>query len=456
VNTPIPRTGGAFPAGFVWGAATAAYQIEGSPLADGAGASIWHRFSHTPGRITNEDTGDVACDHYRRSAEDVALMRTLGLNAYRFSVAWGRVLPDGRGRVNPAGLGFYERLVDDLLTAGIEPMITLYHWDLPAALDDRGGWLNPDVSDWFADYATLLYRRLDDRVSRWVTLNEPWVVVDGGYVHGVLAPGHRNRFEAPIATHNLMRAHGAAVKAYRANGRHQIGLVVNLEPKYAASQAPADLAATVRADAYMNRQYLDPAFRGEYPPEMREIYGAAWPETPVEDFELIRQPTDFLGINYYTRSVNRADASSWPTGATPVRLESATYTETGWEVCPAALTAALLWVRERYGAIPLYVTENGAAFKDAVAPDGTVNDTPRVDYLRAHLNAVRAAIAAGVDVRGYFVWSLLDNLEWAHGYTKRFGIVRVDYETQRRTPKASARFYSQVIASNGASVGDTP
>ena len=456
MTQPTHHAGGSFPHGFLWGAATSAYQIEGSPLADGAGASIWHRFAHTPGRVTNEDTGDVACDHYRRSAGDVALMRELGLKAYRFSVAWGRVLPDGRGRVNAAGLGFYERLVDDLLAAGIEPMITLYHWDLPAALDDRGGWLNPDVSNWFADYATLLYRRLDDRVSRWVTLNEPWVVVDGGYVHGLLAPGHRNRFEAPIVTHNLMRAHGTAVKAYRANGQHQIGLAVNLEPKYPASQAPEDLAATKRADAYMNRQYLDPAFRGEYPTEMREIYGEAWPEWPAEDFELIRQRTDFLGINYYTRSVNRADPSSWPTGASPVRLECASYTETGWEVCPGAFTDVLRWVRDRYGNIPLYITENGAAFEDELAADGAVHDAARVNYLREHLRAVRTAIAAGVDVRGYFVWSLLDNLEWAHGYTKRFGIVRVDYQTQQRTPKASARFYSAAIASNGANVGETP
>ena len=254
-----------FPSGFVWGAATAAYQIEGSPLADGAGPSIWHRFAHTPGNVHNGDTGDVACDHYRRFATDIQLMRSLGLGAYRFSVAWGRVLPEGRGRVNPAGLGFYEKLVDSLLAAGIEPMITLYHWDLPAALDDRGGWLNPDISSWFADYASLLFRRLDDRVSQWVTINEPWVVADGGYMQGMLAPGHRNLFEAPLATHNLLRAHGAAVQAYRAHGRHEIGLVVNLEPKYPATPSDADQAATRRADAYMNRQYLDPVFRGEYP-----------------------------------------------------------------------------------------------------------------------------------------------------------------------------------------------
>jgi beta-glucosidase len=247
MSTPAQPADLRFPPGFLWGAATAAYQIEGSPLADGAGPSIWHRFAHTPGRIRDGATGDLACDHYRRSAGDVALMRALGLRAYRFSIAWGRVLPTGRGRVNPAGLGFYERLVDALLAAGIEPLITLYHWDLPAALDDRGGWLNPDIAGWFADYATVLFRHLDDRVTRWVTLNEPWVVADGGYLYGGLAPGHRNLYEAPIASHNLLRAHGAAVEAYRAHGRHAIGLVVNLEPKVPASPSDADRAAAACA-----------------------------------------------------------------------------------------------------------------------------------------------------------------------------------------------------------------
>ena len=438
-----------FPPGFLWGAATAAYQIEGSPLADGAGASSWHRFTHTPGRITNGDTGDVACDHYRRADADVALMRTLGLRAYRFSVAWGRVLPDGRGRVNAAGLGFYERLVDTLLANGIEPMLTLYHWDLPAALDDRGGWLNPDSSAWFAEYAALLFRRLDDRVTRWVTLNEPWVIVDGGYLHGVHAPGHSSAFEAPIAGHNLLRAHGAAVQAYRAEGRHSIGLVVNIEPKYPASGSEADVRATARADAYMNRQYLDPVFRGEYPADLRDIYGEAWPDFPAADFTQIRQPLDFLGINYYTRGVTRADPSAWPVRASNVEVAGAQYTAIGWEVRPQALTDALLWVRQRYGEVPLFITENGAAFADPPAVAGIIDDRLRIDYLTTHLRAIGAAIAAGVDVRGYFLWSLLDNLEWAHGYSKRFGIVHVDHATQQRQPKASARFYAKVIAANG-------
>ena len=439
-----------FPQGFLWGAATAAYQVEGSPLSEGAGPSIWHRFAHTPGTMRDGDTGDVACDHYRRFREDVALMRDLGLKAYRFSIAWGRVLPQGTGAINPKGLDHYERLVDELLAAGIEPLATLYHWDLPAALDDRGGWLNPDVADWFAEYSSAVFRRLDGRVKMWATLNEPWVVTDGGYLHGALAPGHRSPFEAPRASHNLMRAHAASVSAYRAEGRHRIGLVVNLEPKHPASSSAEDLAAVRRADAYMNRQYLDAALLGAYPAELAEVFGEAWPAWTPEEMAALRVPIDFLGINYYTRSVTRADPGSWPLRASVVRQGRATHTELGWEVYPEGLTDALLWVKERYGDMPMYVTENGAAFYDPPqAPADGVQDPLRVAYLRDHLRAVRQAIAAGCDVRGYFVWSLLDNLEWAHGFSKRFGIVHVDFETQQRTPKASARFYSSVIATNG-------
>lgn len=448
MSAPAP-----FPADFLWGAATSAYQIEGSPLADGAGPSIWQRFAHTPGMIRDGDTGDVACDHYRRWRDDVALMRSLGLKAYRFSIAWSRIFPEGIGRLNPAGLAFYESLVDALLANGIEPVVTLYHWDLPAALDDRGGWLNRDVAQWFAEYASALFRRLDDRVKHWTTLNEPWVVADGGYLHGTLAPGHRSRYEAPIATHNLLRAHALAVQAYRAFGRNAIGLVVNLEPKYPASQREEDVAATRRADAYMNRQYLDPVFFGTYPEELREIFGDAWPDWPATDFDLIRQPTDFLGINYYTRSVTRFDPQAWPLRAAHERQRLATYTETDWEVFPQGLADTLCWVRDRYGNPPVYVTENGAAFFDPPTAEGDrVRDPLRVDYLRSHLQALREATAAGCDVRGYFVWSLLDNLEWSHGFSKRFGIVHVDFETQKRTPKDSARFYADVVASNGSAL----
>ena len=442
-----------FPAGFLWGASTSAYQVEGSHLADGAGASIWHRFSHSPGLTASGDTGDVACDHYRRYADDVALMRGLGLNSYRFSVAWGRVLPEGTGRANPAGIAFYDRLVDALLTAGIAPNVTLYHWDLPAALDDRGGWLNRDSAAWFADYATLVVRALGDRVPMWSTLNEPWVVADGGYLTGVLAPGHRSLFEPPIASHNLMRAHGAGVQAARAAGARHVGLVVNLEPKDPATHSADDHAATRRADAYMNRQYLDPALLGRYPEEMPEIFGEAWPDWPADDFSLIRQPIDWLGINYYTRGVMRADPALLPVGAARVRQPQHPYTETGWEVYPPALTRTLVWVRERYGDLPLYVTENGAAFYDPPRPiNGRIDDPLRVEYLRTHLLAVHEAMAAGVDVRGYFAWSLFDNFEWALGYAMRFGLVHVDYTTQQRTPKSSAHFYREVIRSGGAAL----
>jgi beta-glucosidase len=438
-----------FPRNFLWGAATSAYQIEGSPLADGAGPSIWHRFSHTPGRVLNNETGDVACDHYRRYKDDVALMRELGLTSYRFSISWSRILPDGTGAVNERGVDFYRRLVDELLEAGIQPLVTLYHWDLPAALDDRGGWLNRDVSWWFADYAQVLFRALDDRVRMWVTLNEPWVVADGGYLNGALAPGHRNHFETPIASHNLMRAHAAAIQAYRAMGANQIGYVVNLEPKYPVSGGEDDGAAVRRADAYMNRQYLDPLLLGSYPAELKEMFGEAWPEFPEKDFEDLRQPFDFLGINYYTRGLTKFDPSVPIEGAVRVRNPRATYTETGWEVFPQGLTDILVWVTDRYGRMPLYVTENGAAFYDPpAATGGRIDDPLRVDYYQKHLGAVLDAIGRGADVRGYYAWSLLDNYEWSYGFSKRFGLVHVDYETQERTPKTSARFYADVIKAN--------
>jgi beta-glucosidase len=441
-----------FPPGFLWGTATSAYQVEGSPLADGAGQSIWHRFSHTPGLVQGGDTGDLACDHYRRHAADLALMAELGLRAYRFSVAWGRVLPQGRGRVNPRGLGFYERLVDELLARGIAPLVTLYHWDLPSALDDRGGWLNPDSAGWFADYAGVVFRALDDRVRLWITLNEPWVVTDGGYLTGTMAPGHRNLFETPLAAHNLLRAHGRAVAAYRALGRHEIGIAVNLEPKYPASEAPADRQATARAEAYMNRQYLDPILLGRYPETLSGIFGEAWSEPPPSDLEGIARPIDFLGINYYTRAVVRADPGQLPTRASPVPQPGALHTHMGWEVYPQGLADVLEWVSARYGRPPIYITENGAAFPDPAPEQGCVDDPLRVAYLREHLRAAHGTLGRGVDLRGYFVWSLLDNFEWAYGYSKRFGIVHVDPATQARIPKASARFYAQVIRSSGAAV----
>ena len=446
-----------FPDGFLWGAATSAYQVEGSPLADGAGASIWHRFSHTPGNVTDGDSGDLACDHWRRWPEDVAWMRRMGLGAYRLSVSWSRVMPAGRGRVNPAGLDGYARLIDALLAAGITPMVTLYHWDLPAALDDRGGWTNPDIESWFGDYAAVLFAALGDRVPLWATINEPWVIVDGGYLHGALAPGHRSAYEAPRAAHHVLLAHGAAVRAFRSSGGvGKIGIVVNLEPKDAASPRPEDVAATARVDAQMNRHYLDALFLGRYPAELAEVYGEGWPAAgfPAGDFARLAAPMDFVGINYYTRAVTEDDPTAWPTRSRTVRNPDAEYSDLDWEIHPAGLTRVLEWVRDRYTRLPLYVTENGCALPEpAVLPAGAggrLDDPRRVAYLRSHAAAVRDALAAGVDVRGYFAWSLLDNLEWGHGFSKRFGVLHVDHATQVRTPKASASYLRELAVSNGA------
>ncbi|MGH7556726.1 MAG: family 1 glycosylhydrolase, partial [Gemmatimonadota bacterium] len=329
----------------------------------------------------------------------------------------------------------------------------LYHWDLPTALDDRGGWLNRDIAGWFAEYAAIIFRALDDRVDLWATLNEPWVVVDGGYLHGKLAPVHHSLFEAPLAAHHLLLAHGAAVEAYRAEGRHQIGIVVNLEPKHAASDHDGDRAARDRADAYMNHWFLDPVLLGRYPEAMPELFGPAWPDFPAGDLSRIKQPIDIDGVNNYSRSIVCDAPGALPPRAGRMIVPGRTHTMTGWEVYPDGLTETLLGVRDRYGDIPLYVTENGASFYDPPVLDGEeLSDPLRVAYHREHLRAARRAIEAGVDLRGYFAWSLLDNFEWAHGFLMRFGLVHVDYATQKRTPKESARFYSEVIRTNGGAL----
>jgi len=438
-----------FPEDFLWGVATSAYQIEGSPLADGAGPSDWHLFAHEPGCILDGGDGDIACDHYRRYADDVRLMGHLGVDAYRFSVSWSRIFPEGHGRKNSAGLDFYERLIDRLLKEGIEPFLTIYHWDLPAALAQRGGWTNRDAAGWFADYAHTLFRAFEDRVRYWATLNEPWVVIHNGYVKGVFPPARQDLGLAAHAAHNLLRAHALAVKAFRADPTGKIGIVVNLEPKAPASESSKDIAAAQAADAYMNRLFLDPLLLGSYPEEAPSMFGESSPAFPEEDMSLIRERFDFVGVNYYTRSVNRFDPTAAPDGAGQLRLQGRVYTEMGWEVFPQGLTQALLWVKERYGDIPLYVTENGAAFVDPPEDKGMINDAARVDYLRAHLVAARRAIDLGVKLQGYFVWSLLDNFEWALGYTKRFGIVGVDVADQRRIFKRSAEFYRETIATRG-------
>lgn len=441
-----------FPEDFLWGAATSAYQIEGSPLADGASASNWHRFCHTPGRIADGGTGTVACDHYRRWREDIALMQELGLRAYRFSLAWSRILPDGQGRPNPKGLDFYIRLLEALREAGIEPFVTLHHWDWPAVLEDRGGWLHRDSALWFADYAHCVFRALEDRARFWVTHNEPWVIVDCGHRRAEHPPAHAVLHTAPLAAHNLLRGHALAVQAFRADGHGQIGLVVNLEPKYPAGDNEADRAAAARVAAYMNRQFLDPLLHGAYPPELPAIFGADWPRFPDQDFRLLREPFDFLGINYYSRAVVRADPQAPPFHAVPVRQTNAEHTEMGWEVFPQGLKDCLLWVKRRYGEIPLYITENGAAFADPLPLQGRIADPRRTAYLRGHLHAAGEAMREGVNLKGYFAWSLLDNFEWAFGYGKRFGLIGVDRADGTRTIKDSGRFYRRVIESRGGAL----
>jgi beta-glucosidase len=442
-----------FPDGFLWGAATSAYQIEGSPLADGAGPSIWHRFCRLRGAIANGDTGDVACDHYRRFREDVALMRELELPAYRFSLSWSRVLPAGRGSVNSKGMDFYARLVDTLLEAGIQPLVTLYHWDLPAALDDLGGWVNPDVAGWFADYARRAFESLGDRVPMWATLNEPFMVSDAGYVQGFHAPGHRSVREAAAVARHLLLAHGAAVQVHRGLTASRIGLVVNLEPKHPATASAEDAAAAARADAYMNLQYLDPVLLGRWPEALGSILGEACRPLTAAELALVREPIDFVGVNYYSRGITRHDPDDVPAMAPRVAPAGRPVTGLGWEVYPEGLTETLLRVTERYGRIPLYVTENGAAYDDPTpGPDGVIEDPARIDFLREHLLATRAAIDQGADVRGYFAWSLLDNFEWQHGYSKRFGLVHMDYATQKRTLKRSALFYRETASRHGDSL----
>jgi beta-glucosidase len=439
-----------FPKGFVWGAATASYQIEGAANEDGRGESIWDRFSHTPGNVLNGDTGDVADDHYHRWPQDIALMQSLGLKAYRFSIAWPRIIPDGIGAVNDAGLDFYDRLVDGLLAAGIEPFATLYHWDLPQALQDRGGWPNRDSAAWFADYTAVVSRRLGDRVHNWITLNEPWVSAFVGYMMGVHAPGIRDPKAAMQAAHHLLLAHGQAVSILRRNGNGatRVGITLNRPGVAPASDRPAEVVAARRQDGFANRLFLDPLFKGSYPGDFMALCGDLAPQVEEGDLQQISAPLDFLGVNYYTRSVVADDPSVPMLRTRSIQPAGAEYTEMGWEVYPEGLYRLLRRLHEDYAPEAIYITENGAAFADRVE-GGRVHDERRIAYLREHLTSCWRAIQEGVPLRGYFVWSLLDNFEWGYGYSKRFGIVYVDYATQERIPKDSAFFYRDVIAANG-------
>jgi beta-glucosidase len=443
------------PAGFLWGAATAAYQVEGAVTEDGRGPSIWDTFGHTPGRVAGGDTGDVAVDHYHRYPGDVALMADLGLNSYRFSVAWPRIQPDGRGAANQRGLDFYRRLVDELLAHGIEPWVTLYHWDLPQALEDAGGWPARDTAARFADYAQLVHGALSDRVTYWTTLNEPWCSAFLGYAAGVHAPGRRDPAASVRAAHHLMLGHGLAAGRMAGAGS-RLGVTLNLYDVGAASDRPEDVDAARRIDGIQNRLFLDPLLRGRYPDDVVRDLAAVTDQAHVRDGDLatIAAPLDLLGVNYYTRHVVEAAVGAVPAsvwvGSDHVRAVGTGLPRTamGWDVDPGGLGALLRRLSREYPGIPLYITENGAAFDDVVAADGRVHDAERVAYLRAHLAACHEAIAAGVPLRGYFAWSLLDNFEWAYGYAKRFGLVHVDYATQRRTPKDSAHWYRAAARGN--------
>lgn len=433
-----------FPKDFIWGAATASYQIEGGGLEDGRGECIWHRFSHTPGKVYNGDTGDVACDHYHRYREDVALMAELGLDAYRFSIAWARVLPQGTGATNPAGLDFYDRLVDELLAADITPFVTLYHWDLPQALQDQGGWCNPDSAEWFVEYARLMSERLGDRVKHWTTFNEPFVSAFIGHWVGEHAPGIQDLPTALCAAHHHLLAHGAAMDVLRQQVPDgQAGIVLDVSPAEPATNSPNDQRAARLSDGYKQRWFLDPLFKGHYPADMVEAFGPALDEIDLDAVQAANVPLDFLGINYYTRTVVGWDANNPPLYGRPVK-PAGQYTAMGWEVYPQGLTNILVRIQRDYAPPAVYITENGASFPDE-RHNGTVDDPARLAFLQDHIQAVGRALEQGVPLKGYFVWSLLDNFEWAYGYSKRFGIVYIDYETLERIPKASARWYQKFL-----------
>jgi len=436
-----------FPKDFVWGAATAAYQIEGAWNEDGRGESIWDRFSHTPGKVENGDTGDVACDHYNLWRQDLALMKELGLQAYRFSIAWPRILPAGRGRANQAGIDFYSRLVDALLELGIEPYVTLYHWDLPQLLQDAGGWPVRGVADAFCEYADVVSRALGDRVHYWTTLNEPFCSAFVSYEMGRHAPGHTDVQEAVAASHHLLLAHGLAVPVIRRNvPGAKVGITLNFTPQEPASPSPADRLQAIWEDGYVNRWFVEPLAGHGYPADMVQGFGTRLEFVHPGDMDVISAPLDFLGVNYYTRGIARSQA---PQDQPRTVFAGAEHTEMDWEVYPDGLYQLLGRLHFAYGFPAIYITENGAAFRDVVNSEGQVDDPERVSYFRRHLQKVSQAIAIGVPVQGYFAWSLLDNFEWGYGYSKRFGLVYVDYQTQRRIPKSSAKWYAQVIQDNG-------
>ncbi len=437
-----------FPAGFHWGAATASFQIEGAINEDGRGESIWDRFAATPGAIITGESGEPACESYHRYADDIALMRDLGLTAYRFSTAWPRIIPNGTGAINPAGLDYYDRVVDRLLDAGIAPFVTLYHWDLPQALQDRGGWVERATADAFLRYVDVTVTRLGDRVTHWTTHNEPWVVAFVGHEEGRHAPGVRDRAVALQVAHNVLVSHGAAAPLIRQRCPHaQVGIVLNFTPGYPATDSAADDTATRLHNARSNRWFLDPLMGRGYPQEAWDYYGTAAPRVALGDLEAIAAPLDFLGVNYYTRAVCHDPAGG--EGERVLNQRDATrVTARDWEIFPQGLSDLLSWLREDYGLARLYITENGAAYDDVLDPDGHVHDPARTDYLRQHLTALLEEIEDDVPVEGYFCWSLMDNFEWAFGTSSRFGLAYTDFATQQRILKDSGAWYGRVARAN--------
>jgi beta-glucosidase len=451
----------AFPEKFVWGAASSAYQVEGAAFSGGRGASVWDEMCRRPGAVFGGHTGEVACDHYHRAQEDVSLMRGLGLGAYRFSVSWPRVLPEGVGRVNGAGLDFYDRLVDGLLAAGIEPWVTLFHWDFPLALFHRGGWLSRDSAQWFADYAAVVVDRLGDRVGHWMTLNEPQIFIGLGHGDGTHAPGLKlSLSERLLATHHALLAHGMAVRTIRARSKRacKVGWAPVMRVEYPDSALPSDIEAARRStfsivakDSWNNTWFADPVCLGRYPQDGLALFGSDAPEVRAGDMETIRQPLDFFGANIYsgTPVVAGEDGRARAVAAPPGSAETAFR----WSVTPESLYWGPRMIQERFG-LPVVITENGMASLDWVGVDGRVRDGARIDYTRRYLSALRRAVHDGVDVRGYFHWSIMDNFEWAEGYRLRFGLVHVDYATQKRTLKDSAHWYARVAATNGRSLDE--
>jgi beta-glucosidase len=438
---PVNELRSRFPEGFEWGVATSAFQIEGAAHSDGKGPSIWDEFCHVPGAIADGSNGDIACDHYHRLESDLDLIADLGVNAYRFSISWPRVQPLGSGAVNPSGLAFYDRLVDGLLKRNIRPFATLYHWDLPAELQRRdGGWLSRDTSHRFADYARIVAQRLGDRVVSFATHNEPWVTAVLGYERGVFAPGLKNRRVGYQVSHHLLISHALAMQAIRdARSKADVGIVLNMSPVYPATDSDLDLVHARLEDGRLVRWYMDALFKSRYPDDILEHLGEDAPQTQPGDAALIARPCDFLGINYYNPIV-----SSSENPASPASSGAASVTDMGWEVAPQSLADLLLRLNRDYELPPILITENGAAYQDELV-GGRVDDEPRRHYIESHLVAVADVIERGLDVRGYFVWSLMDNFEWAEGFRKRFGIVHVDYATLHRTLKGSALWYRSLL-----------